>query len=296
MRILVLGCGYTGERLGLRLLAEGHEVHGTTRSRERAAALAAAGIRPLRLDAGRPGDIRRAAETAPELAFHLIPPPGREPPRPPDRDPAADLLAAIPAPRLRCFVYVGSTSVYGDRGGEWVDETTPPRPDSPLGGARLAAEEAVRRVAEERHGGRARFARVAGIYGPGRTLAESIREGRYHVLEDAPAWSNRIHVDDLVEALRAIALRGRDGEVYNLADGRPHRSAEYAHLVAGLIGAEPATITEREARERYGADRLARKLSSKRVSSRKMREELGVEPRYPDIRAGVPAALRETAR
>ncbi|MDP2497129.1 MAG: SDR family oxidoreductase [Candidatus Palauibacterales bacterium] len=286
--VLILGCGYTGERLALRLLEEDHRVTGSTRSRERAEELRDLGVEPVLLDVSDPESVRDLSGLAPDVVFYLIPPlrdadePGRE------VGGVIDVLGRAP---VECFVYVSSTSVYGDRGGERVDETDEPRPDSSTGRARLTAERTVLEKGWSRDA-RPRIARVAGIYGPGRTLRERIREGRYQLLEDADAVTNRIHVEDLVTGLVAVWREGRNGRIYNLADGHPLPSSEYARITADHLGVDLPTISVQEARERYSPGRLARKLGSKRVENRRLREELGVELRYPSVREGLPAALR----
>lgn len=292
MEILVVGCGYTGGRLAARLVREGLPVAGTTRDPARAEELRAEGIRPLVLDLRAEGALetlarRSSASEGFTACFWLVPP--VTPAAPEGVEAAARALELFRPPPGR-FVYVSSTSVYGDRGGEWVDEDSTPNPDSEAGAARLAAERKVLAAGHGR-GIQTCVARVAGIYGPDRTLAEALRSGRYQVVEESEAWSNRIHVDDLVEALMAMARRGRDGRIYNVCDDRPHRPAEYAGLTASLIDVEVPRITEEDARASYAPSRLARKLGSKRVSNRRLREELGVELRYPSFREGVPAAL-----
>lgn len=171
-----------------------------------------------------------------------------------------------------------------------MDERDEPAPDSRLGRARLAEERAVLEAGRETGVG-VRIARVAGIYGPGRTLAEAIRERRYRRIEGLDTWSNRIHVDDLVAGLLAAWRRGRPGRVYNLGDGHPHRSAEYARLTAALLGLELRSVSAAEARARYEGSRLARKLSSRRVRNERLTGELGVSLRHPSFREGLPAAL-----
>lgn len=285
---LILGCGYTGERLARRLLEEGHRVTGSTRSRQRAEELRSRGIEPVHLDVSDPESVRELSGLAPDVVFYLVPPlrdvdePGRE---------VGDVIDVLGRAPLDCFVYVSSTSVYGDRGGDRVDETTEPRPDSSTGRARLTAERTVLEKGWSRDA-RPRIARVSGIYGPGRTLRDRIRKGRHPIVEDADAVTNRIHVDDLVAGLVAVWRRGRNGRIYNLADGQPLPSSEYARITAAHLGVELPVISLEEARERYAAGRLARKLGSKRVENRRLREELGVELRYPSVREGLPAALR----
>lgn len=295
--VLIVGCGYTGRRLGLRLLDEGHRVVGTTRCRSKAAALEEAGVHPRILDVTVPESVRELASAAPDVCFYLAPPASREsggetgPGGGGDAGVEAVLRALRRAP-MEAFVYVSSTSVYGDRGGEWVDESDPPRPGGRTGRARLEAERTVLRVGAA-HDARPRIVRPAGIYGPGRTLRRRIEEGRYHLVEGVEAFSNRVHVEDLVTALVASWRRGSPGRLYNACDDRPHPTSEYGRLHAEALGVELPRISLPEARERYSEKRLARKLASKRVSNHRLREELGVELRYPTVAEGVPAALAE---
>jgi nucleoside-diphosphate-sugar epimerase len=284
---LILGCGYTGLRLGRRLIDAGHRVTGTSRDPDRLDRLEEEGIRPLRVDVSSRDDVRKLEEEAPHVCFYLVPPVSG--------GGGAELEAVIRALRrapLEAFVYGSSTSVYGDRDGDRVDETDVPDPDSPTGRARLEAERTVLRCGWTRDC-RPRIGRISGIYGPGRTLRGAIEAGRYHLVEGLDAWTNRIHVDDLAAGLEAIWRRGENGRVYNLVDDEPHRSADFARLVAELAGLEPTSLSPEEARERYSESRWARKAGSKRVSNRRLREELGVELAYPTFREGVPAALRE---
>lgn len=281
---LIVGCGYTGLRLARALRDAGHRVAGTTRSEKRAAALEAGGVRPLLLDLARPAAARGLLREHPDVCFYLAPPVDRT------ASEVEDVIRALVRAPLQAFVYASSTSVYGDRGGGEVDERAVPDPDSPAGEARLAAERRVLRAGWNLDC-RPRIARISGIYGPGRTLREAIREGRYHVIEGQETWSNRIHVDDVVRSLLAIWIRGADGGIYDVTDDEPHPSDAFARLVAGICGLELQAISLEQARERYGPDRLARKLGSKRVSNRRLRERLGVELRHPTYREGVPAAL-----
>ena len=296
-RVLILGCGYTGRRLARRLVDAGHEVTGTARSPEGLDAVESTGARPLRLDVADPESVAGLQSAAPEACFYSIPPldseasgDGSDGSATPGIDRVMETLARAP---LECFVYISSTSVYGDRGGEWVDESTVPEPDSPTGRARLAAERSVLRHGWV-HDARPRIVRPAGIYGPGRTLRRRLEERGYHLIEGLNPVSNRIHVDDLAAILEAVWKRGANNRVYNACDDEPHPSADYARFTAGLLGIEEIpTLTAEEAREHYSESALARKLGSKRVSNRRVRQELEVELSYPTYREGVPAALRE---
>lgn len=290
MKALIAGCGYTGRRLAARLLADGVEVVGTVRDPRGASGLEAAGIQPLIVDADDPPSTFALERVAPDVCFFLIPP------APVAEDPdAARLSRVVEALRrapLECFVYASSTAVYGDRGDETVSESAVPQPASAKGEARLAAERKVLELGW-RLDSRPRIARIAGIYGPGRTLGPAIREGRYQLIKGHESWSSRVHVDDLVTALIAVWRAGASGRVYNVCDDEPHLSSEYARLTASLLDLDLLEISEDGARALYGPDRLARVLASRRVSNRRLRGELGVRLAYPSVREGLPAALRE---
>jgi nucleoside-diphosphate-sugar epimerase len=289
-RALIAGCGYAGLRLARRLVADGVEVVGTVRQPSRAADLEAVGVQPLILEVDHEGPAPALEELAPDVCFCLIPPASL------DADPRAGrvgrIVESLRRAPLECFIYASSTGVYGDRGGALVDETTVPKPDSPKGEARLVSE---RRVLELgwKLDARPRIGRIGGIYGPDRTLGPAIREGRYQLIRNRDSWTSRIHVDDLARGLEAIWKAGANGRVYNLCDDEPHLSSEYARFTAQLLGLDLLEIGEDIARDLYDPDRLARKLGSRRVSNRRMREELGVELAYPTFREGVPAALKE---
>jgi len=135
IRLIVFGLGYTGAAIARAAIADGIAV--TATSREPSEAPAIAGVRLVRFAAA-------ASEMAD--ATHLLataPPPG-------DGgdgegvDPVLDThrAAIAAAPRLRWAGYLSTTGVYGDHGGGWVDETTPPMPGQERSRRRLAAEQA----------------------------------------------------------------------------------------------------------------------------------------------------------
>lgn len=282
-----MGCGYTGLRLGRRLAEMGLAPAGTTRSPERGELLEALGIRPLAGDLLEPVTLSQIDRLDPGVVFYLVPPTTDGP------DPLTGVLRALARAPLEAFVYASSTSVYGDRNGGWVDETTMPEPDGDGPAARLAAERTVFAAGRE-HQKPTRICRITGIYGPDRTLRGVIERGEYVLIRGRDTWVNRIHVDDLVSGLIAAWRRGGDNRVYNLGDGQPHRASDFASLAADLHGLpRPVWIEEEEARERFGEDRLRRKLGSKRVRNARLRDELGVDLRHPNFRVGLAAAVEE---
>lgn len=286
-RALIVGCGYAGTRLAHRLIEMGCAVTGTTRSEERAAGLEAMGVRPLVGDLAERVVLSEIDRLGPEVLFYFVPP-AKE-----GEDPLAAVLAATARAPLEAFVYASSTSVYGDRGGDWVGETDLPRPQGRSAEARLAAERVVI-GAGWNYQTPTRICRITGIYGPGRTLRGLLERGDYLLIRGADTWVNRIHVDDLSSGLIAAWRRGGDSRVYNMGDDEPHRASEFACLAADLHGTpRPQWVSEEEAADRLSESRLSRKTGSKRVRNRRMREELGVELVYPTFREGLPRAVRE---
>lgn len=151
---------------------------------------------------------------------------------------AAHADAVASAPALRWLGYLSTTGVYGDRGGDWVDESTPVAP---------ASERSRRRVAAERSW--AQFAgksavdtfRLAGIYGPGRSPFAYLRAGRARRIIKPGHTFGRIHRDDIVQAvLAAIRQNPPPGlRIFNLVDDDPAESAAVVGEAARLLGLPP---------------------------------------------------------
>lgn len=290
-RALILGCGYVGQALARALVDQGTEVIGTTRTADRTATIEASGARAVLADVMEPASLRPLVEWRPEVVFDLV----RPQPLGGDRYTVwgtRNVAAMFGDHPPSALVYVSSTSVYGRRSGEWTDETTPVDPASPAGHARAEAER-VYLDAHRNSGLPVRICRVPGIYGPHRTLRQRLESGAYRRLEDEEMWVSRIHVDDLVTGLVAAWLRGTPGEIYLLCDDEPVTSEEYAELTASLLSLPlPPAVSREDIRQEMNRSAFERRIGARRCSNRRMREELGVEPRFPSVRQGLPAALR----
>jgi nucleoside-diphosphate-sugar epimerase len=281
---LLVGCGYTGTRLALRLLAAGARVVATRRTPEGADRTAA------ELDGA---DVRVADLLEPRTLDRLVPPAAIIVHTAPPADPASageeNLVAAAAAARARRIVYVSSTGVYGRGTGGSIDEEAPVVPSGPMGERRLAAESAL--LAAAAHAGlEAASLRAAAIYGPHRGSHVSIAAGTHRV-PDTAGFVSRIHVDDLGSAILAAALAEHlPHAIYNVADDEPTQARSFADAVAEALGVPPPPTVAPDqsspaARELLGGDR--------RISNRRLKGELGVELTYPTWREGLRQALAE---
>ncbi len=287
--VLILGCGYTGQRVARRLLAEGVPVTATSRdpSRPEMAQLAAAGTRIVAFDlASR--DLARDAPSRPAfqnlrdhvepgaIVLHSLPVAG-----PPDAswDPTPQALEIL-GDRPSRLIYLSTTGVYGSI--PQVNENTPTAPATRRQRLRLAAEQAVA-------GGPwpSLILRPAAIYGPGRGVHVRMQQGRFKLLGDGSNYISRIHVDDLARVVVAALFSDLTG-AYPLADDEPCPSREIVAFCAKLLGLPlPPSAGPEELDETRRSDR--------RVDGSKIRSLLGVDLAYPSYRQGIPAALREVS-
>lgn len=279
---LIVGCGYVGERLATVLPGR---VRCLTRSAASAERLRGMGLDAVAcdLDAGHPP--AELGETP--LIYYMIPPP-RESTRDDRLRRWLDGLRSTP----RRIVYLSTTAVYGDAGGAEVDEATPPAPSHWRGRARLDAEAALREHAQG-HGIEWVILRVPGIYGPGRLPLERIARRLPMLRETEAGPGNRIHVADLVQACLAAGTRPEAaGRIYNVGDGDHASTTTYLRTVARLAGLpEPPEVERAEAEKVLPPMAWSFLADSRRVSTRRIRQELGVLPRFDRLEEGIRQAL-----
>jgi nucleoside-diphosphate-sugar epimerase len=288
---LIVGCGYTGLRLARRL-RPASRVAALARSAEAAARLEAEGLATVQADLDAP--IGPGARGALEAAAHgaaiayLAPPPdsGHDDPR------LVRFLEALASARPSVFLYMSTTGVYGDTGGAVVTEASPVAPANDRSRRRVAAEVAATAWCDKR-GVRVVVLRVPGIYGPHRLPLERLRRGEPALRPEDAGPGNRIHVDDLVAACVAALERPVQG-VFNVTDGNPASTTEYLQRTADLAGLpQPPLVALADAPGRISPGMLAFLVESRRVDSRRLREELGVVPRYARLDEGIAASLAE---
>ncbi|SBO44083.1 SDR family oxidoreductase [Cyanobium sp. NIES-981] len=279
-RLLVVGAGYTGQRLATAAARQGFEVVQTSRQPSPGGAAS----RWLPFDSQRglvPGSADLKGITH---LFVSVPPDGQ------GGDPVVRLLGA----RLRDLPlvwagYLSTTGVYGDTAGAWVDETapTPARPGRSQ--ARLEAEQAW--LAS---GLPLQIFRLPAIYGPGRTPFQALRSGTSRLIHKPGQVFSRIHVDDIVGAvLHCLALpAGQRPTLLNVADDEPSASSETLGYAAHLLGCRLPPLERYDSIE-ASLSPMARSFwqENRRVSNRRLCEELGYRLRYPTYREGYRACI-----
>ncbi len=272
-RLLSFGHGYSAQALARLLLPRGWQITGTTRDANSARM---AGVTPLTWP---PDDCTQALGQATHVLVSVGPTA--------DGDPVLTALGdqiAAAAPRLKWVGYLSTTAVYGDHGGDWVDEDTPPTPASMRGQWRVEAENAWRAIP----GLPLHIFRLAGIYGPGRGPFAKVRAGTARRIVKPGQVFSRIHVEDIAQVLAASIARPDPGAVYNVCDDDPAPPQDVIAHAAELLGlpVPPAIPFDKAdltpmAQSFYG--------ESKRVKNDRIKDDLGIKLIYPGYREGLSA-------
>jgi len=287
-KLLILGCGYVGERLAGACLERGVSVIATTRSAKRAVELQRSGVDAVVVES--PDMLPDSLLQQCDAVVDSIPL---------NSDTSgmfASQLVWLPkiAPKfisLKWAGYLSTTGVYGDAGGVWVDESYPCNPSSERGRLRLEAEQSWLNS-----GLPAEVFRLAGIYGPGRNIIAKLKAGAYKAVAwSPPHFSSRIHVDDIVAALMAAMEKPGPGRIVNLADDEPCPHVDYVTELAKLVGAPaPEILTPEEGKRQLSKAMLDFFRDNKRVSNRLLHNELLAQLKYPGFRSAVSDLLRES--
>ncbi len=301
-RLFCFGLGFSALRLAERLMAEGWSVAGTCRGEDKRTALEQRGIAAFRFDRDRPLDDPRAALAGTTHLLSSVPPDRSLAPAAADvpeagGDPvlaahAADIARLAAAdPALRWAGYLSTTGVYGDTGGAVADESTEPRPTAERSRRRVVAEAAWLDL-WRRHGVPVHLFRLAGIYGPGRSALDQVREGRARRIDKPGQVFSRIHVDDIATILLASMGRPDPGAVYNCADDDPAPSHEVVALACALLGVAPPPLLPYD-QVQAELSPMARSFyaDNRRIANDRIKRELGLVLRYPSYRDGLAALV-----
>ncbi|QLL41462.1 SDR family oxidoreductase [Sulfitobacter pontiacus] len=278
--LLSIGHGFSARALAARLVPQGWRVVGTTRSPDKADAIADTSVEPVVW----PGaDLGALIAQFPNVLVSAGP------------DSAGDpVLNAVEdaviraAPDLRWVGYLSTTGVYGDHDGNWVDEDTPLTPSTKRGRARVTAEARWQAIPDlPLH-----IFRLAGIYGPGRGPFAKVRAGTARRIIKQGQVFSRIHVEDIAQALELSLQRPDPGAVYNLCDDDPAPPQDVIAHAAELLGLPvPPAIPFDQA----DMTPMARSFyaESKKVRNDRIKQALGWAPQFPTYRAGLAALLAQ---
>ncbi|MGD2133955.1 MAG: hypothetical protein PVI23_14265 [Maricaulaceae bacterium] len=278
MHALLVGYGFAAQRLKAAFPFVSVVV--TTRSEDRAVDISQAGLEAVTYDAGAPP--ARLLEAAAEAEAVLV----SAPPGEAGCGVCADLGATLAkSDRLQWLGYLSTTGVYGDRRGGWAFEGEAPTPMSARAERRVLAETAWLGALPQ-----ARVFRLPGIYGPGRSQLDRARAGTARRVVAPNLVMNRIHVDDLAEALAASLRAAPRPRIFNVADDHPAPPADVAAHACRLVG---AAVPDEVPLERSDLTGLAREFysESKRVSNARLKAATGWRPAYPSYVQGLAAVL-----
>jgi len=284
MVTVIIGAGYTGTALGNQLVKKGESVVGTRTEEDDSESFPI-----LKYDLGNEGQWAEVLSGVSDESIRCVFTAG--PPRMTSRATSLrkyeSFLERLPKNRVKNFLFLSSTSVYGDARGKWVTETTVPDPISSSGSLKVEAEKRTSDRLEPEvpviH------ARIGGIYGPGRNPARRYLSDEYRLIENHRKHSNRIYKNDLVNALD-ILTRKNQSIVINITDRKPVLLREIVEFLYRETGRDPEeikTITWEQAEKEYSEMRLGLLKPRKKVSSRKLRDELGFEYQFPTVYDGL---------
>jgi nucleoside-diphosphate-sugar epimerase len=257
--LLIFGLGYTAGRIADAMKARGWKIRAT----------------------GSAGDIAFADSDAVLAAIreasHILSS------VPPDRvsggDPVLDFYGEALAGKP--LFYLSSTGVYGDRAGAWVDEATPTIAESGEGrrNARAEADLAWLNMG-------ARVFRLPGIYGPGRSALDRVKEGKARRIDLPGQVFSRVHVEDIASGVIAALMQDAPAGAYNLGDDWPCSGNEVTEHACRLLG---LPLPPLESLEDANLSEMARGfyMENRRVANGKAKRVLGWSPRFPTYVEGL---------
>jgi nucleoside-diphosphate-sugar epimerase len=275
--LLCFGFGFSARTFAARLDKREWKISATSRDADGIAEIDAQGFHGVLFD--------NTLQIASDVTHLLISaPPGEK------SDPVLQLfeeqLRRL-SKQLKWVGYLSTTGVYGDRGGDWVDEESPLEPTTARGQRRLEAERSWLSLYNE-FGLSVHLFRLAGIYGPGRNTLINVRDGSAKRIVKPGQIFSRIHVEDIAGVLAASIAKPNPGRAYNVCDDEPCPPQEVVEFAANLLGLPPPPEIRFEEAE---LSPMAKSFytDSKRVSNKRITTELGYRLIYPNYREGLTA-------
>ncbi len=289
-RLLIIGCGDIGLRLAKALRGR-WRIYALTHSHDRVSILRAEGVMPVSGDLDHPETLVRIAGLAQDVV-HLAPPPGSG-----TRDTRTiNLIRALAkgGSLPQRLVYISTSGVYGDCGGDVIDETRRALPSSDRARRRLDAERQMRAWGAET-GVQVSILRVPGIYSAARLPIARLKAGTPALSPARDPYTNHIHADDLARTVLAALSRGRGGRAYNASDDCWMKMGEYFDMVANQFDLpRPPRVSWEVAQTQLSENQLSFMRESRRLANGRLKKELRVRLRYPTAQLGVVAAWEAT--
>lgn len=273
--LFCFGLGYSALTIADQLLNEGWRVSGTSRKTDNFAHLKSMGITPYLFDSDLPLDNIWDMDSVTHILVSI----------PPEKDGDIvlnhhlDDLKNISG--LQWVGYLSTTGVYGDASGGWVDEESPLNPPNDRSIFRMEAENSWLQT-----GLPVNIFRLSGIYGKGRSAFDALKNGTARRINKPGQVFSRIHVEDIAQIVIASINSPSVGQIYNCADDMPAPQEEVVAYAAELVGIIPPPLVDFDKAE---LSPMAKSFygSNRRVSNKKIKEQLGITLKYPDYKAGL---------
>ena len=286
--LLIIGLGFSAQYYLALDSARWTRTVATVRDPARAAALEMPGCSVLPFD-GRTVSPELAIAIEQADALLISAPPGEA------GDPVLACCgdALIGARRVRDVVYLSTLGVYGNYDGAWVDENSECRARDGRSRRRYEAEQGWLAFGA-RSGAVVTILRLAGIYGPGRSALDQVRAGTARIIDKPGQVFNRIHVEDIAQAIKA-AFEKRAGGIFNVADDEPTPPGDPIVYAANLLGVAPPPVIPFEvARPAMSEMAASFYADCRRVRNDRLKSVLGISLRYPSYREGLDAIRRSS--
>ena len=287
-KLWIIGCGDIGRRVAKRYLNQTSNIHALVSSQVSKERCDALGINSIILDLDNKNVlVNLGNQIQGSQLFYFVPPPryGIEDTR------LQNFLTSL-STQPRRIVLISTTGVYGDSNGEWVDENHPIKPQAERAQRRLSAEQTLQEWAQT-YQREIIILRVPGIYAKDRLPLTRLKKRLPVVNQEEAGWTNRIHADDLAMVCKAAMESNSSGEIYNVTDGHPSTMTEYFNQVADYANLpRPPQISMQQAEATLSAGMVSYLQESRRISNRKMLDELDVELVYPSLKQGLGKKLQ----
>jgi len=285
-RHVIIGCGDVGQRIVGQLLFDGamaSSITGVVRSHDSANAVDALGVSCQKIDFDQIGNDLSLLKDA--HCFYLVPPQTSGVTDQRSRNLITELEKQNVSPKK--VVLISTTGVYGDCNGEWVTEQSLAQPQTERGQRRLDSEQQWLNWAEG-HSIPILVLRVPGIYANSRIPRERIIKRTPVVKASECGFTNRVHADDLAMIAMTAMNSNRDKEVYNATDGTPGKISDYLQTACRILGHKSLPeISMEEAKKELSSGMLSYLSESRKISNKKMLDQLEVTLRYPNYVEGL---------